>query len=436
MELRAMRAAWLAIACAACSARGVEVVIHVPPNVAADEVDVYVGVDECNNCDTAVGWDNSGGKLPADRIFLTDIDAATVAESDGGGRYHVTLQSKRDEKVDRLIVVAFHGTTVVAARRLDGVIIPANNPQQWNVTLDPVSDIVGSMYTPPPANTWRLHAWPPTMTSLARCLVGESTLSGPLVREFYLRKDDPDCDDGMIMQECDDFWYMDPGSATISGANCAMNETWPTNNPSTCLLGGQGCSETKLSAGGCTAIAPEYCLPDGVCTAGCLASAALLTNCIQHQNTAAIGCTALVAGADVQCSGTYSTIVDLGALVSNTAVACGELQVAPTMPLPMVSFAQQPWVPQGTGAGSVTIQFPRDATSMCAYGVVMTFTPPVVTLPVYDALLDVSLTNGRHDVIPVEIATKIGCPTPGVALLSCNFQPSGGDHVTNCATAP
>jgi hypothetical protein len=431
--VRQLATAAVAVASVACGgARGADLEITAP--VAADEVALFVAPSPCADpeCEQSVAWDTSGGKRHGDTVFLLDTDDETRATDLGGGRYRAILvgHGDRDQKVGRVLVVAFHQGVPIASRRLQDVIVPGAGAETWNVSLAEVIDIPAG--DPSPARDgWRVHAWVATGASVGRCVVTELASNGNLVRELYLRPSDTDCDGLAAARECDPFYYLDPGSANVDQANCVTIAAWPSGDH-TCLVGGPGCSEIATTTNACLPVTPEYCAPNAVCDSTCFGG---LRACVHAGQVAAIHCTAIAVAADTPCSGTYDAPLSLAALVANSTTTCDALGFAPENRLPALQF-DPAWLPAATGSPSFTAQ----ATSGAACDYVLTMKPAAASVfaPSYYGVVDVPLSNGRHDVVPIEVLiTFAACPGSTVPLMTCTATGiDGGDGLPHCAAGP
>jgi hypothetical protein len=437
MELRQVRRAAIAlaipIAWGACGgARGADLEISVP--VAADEVDVFVAPSVCADpqCDQDVAWDNSGGKRHGDAVFLLDTDDETQATKLGAGRYRAILlgSGKRDQKVARVLVVAFQQGVAVASRRIQDVIIPGDGAETWDVHLAEVTDVPAG--DPPPARDgWRVHAWVATAATVGRCVVTELENSGNLVRELYLRPSDTDCDGLAAARECDPYYYLDPGSARVDQASCLAITAWPANDH-TCLVGGTGCSEVAPTTAQCLQVSPEYCAPNAMCDPTCFGS---LSACVHAGQVTAIHCTAIATSADVPCNGAYSAPLSLATLVANGTTTCDTLGFAAENALPGLPFDSS-WTP--TAAGSPKFSAAGPNGTPCDYVLMMEPATPSTFAQAYYGMVDVPLSNGRHDVVPIEVQVTVGaCPVGTAPLLTCTMTVvAAGDGLPHCAAAP
>lgn len=429
-----MGARWLVLlAAAACSsARGADLEIAVP--VQADEVDVFVAPYQCSDCDSAVGWDNSNGKRGADGVFKLDVDQVTVAQPLGNGHYRVVLVGKDSNPVARIVIVAFQAGTVKAAAVLQDVVLPVHRAETWDVPLDASVVDVPPGDPRPTSDGWRLRAWPPMQQTTSRCVVSEVFSNGMMQREFYLRPGDTDCDGVSPDKECDPFYYLDPGSATIDTVSCIQTFPWPTMNNSTCMLGGMGCSEISTNPTGCVRVQPEYCAAQSLCDTTCTAA---LETCVHDGQISAIHCTAITPGLDVACANGYAATFTMAPLVGASMQTCDEMRFDNAQP-PMLSFDTQ-WQPGGGANGQPTFTAqPSSNGAPCDFDLQMTPGSPVSFQDSYVTLADVKLSNGRHDVIPIQVQVQVGtvCPAMGSAL-TCNYvEATTADSIRACATVP
>jgi hypothetical protein len=428
-----MRAALaLAFACEACGgARGADLEISVP--VAADEVDVFVAEAPCAapECDQNVAWDSSGGKRHGDSVFLLDTDDETHATEIGAGRYRAILvgHGDRDEKVARVLVVAYQQGLAVASRRIQDVIIPGSGAETWSVQLTEVADVPAGDPAPT-RDGWRVHAWAAADATVGHCVVTELASNGNFVRELYLRPSDTDCDGVAAARECDPFYYLDPGSAKVDQANCLALAAWPASQH-TCLVGGTGCSEVASTTNTCLPIAPEYCAPNAICDATCFGG---LRACVHAGQVAAIHCTAVATTADVPCNGVYSAPLSLAALVAGSNTTCDTLGFATENTLPGLTFHSS-WTPVAAGSPKFTGQGPNGAP--CDYTLTMEPATPAAFAAAYYGVIDVPLSNGRNDVLPIEVQITFGtCPVGTTPLMTCTAVGIDGDGLPHCAVAP
>jgi len=307
--------------------------------------------------------------------------------------------------------------------------VPADHAETWNVTLKNVGD-VPPRDPPPTADGWRVRGWAAPEATVGRCLVTEVTINQQLVRELYLRPGDTDCD-GVPAPECDKFYYKDPGSSTIDAASCVQNFPWPTAGTPTCLVGGPGCSELG-NAGSCLQVAPEYCAPQPVCST-CVDT---IPACVHNGQVGAIHCNAIAMALDTPCPPPYTATIDLSELVKlNPNVACGDLGFSDASKLPMLSF-QPTWSPPGSTGAAPSLSAMTGASN-CVYDLAATVPMGSTLASAYYAIVDVPLSNGRHDVLPIEVNVQIGqCPVGGTPI-SCSLDGiSGSDTIHACAAAP
>jgi hypothetical protein len=244
--------------------------------------------------------------------------------------------------------------------------------------------------------------------------------------------------------ECDPFYYLDPGFACADAAKCVKSFTWPPNTPTamTCLLAGMTCSEVMpMTGNSCNArVVPEYCVPDALCNGGCTIASTGLRSCVHSGSIAAIKCSMAAIDTGTICTNEYSSLVDLSELVkANPATMCDDISIADDSTAPMFAF-NSPWTAMG-GTGAMTpgptVTPTTSATVNCQYQLV--FTPPSVIAfdPQYYGVVDVPLSNGRHDLLPIEIDLAVGqCPSSGSAVTCSLVNISGSDTLHNCATAP
>jgi hypothetical protein len=431
-----MGARWLVLlAAAACSsARGADLEISVP--VQADEVDVFVAPYQCSDCPGAVGWDNSMGPRGADGVFKLDIDQVTVAQPLGNGHYRVVLVGKDANPVARIVVVAFQQGVAKAAVRLDNVVLPIHRAETWDLKLDPNVVDVPPGDPQPASDGWRLRAWSnPAVPQpgASRCVVSERISNGTVEREFYLRPDDTDCDG--VVHECDYYYYLDPGSSTIDAANCIQPFSWPaTSTTPICMIGGMGCSETMANPLGCVRVEPAYCAAAELCSATCNTQ---LPMCVHNQGVSAIHCTAYAPALDTTCA-PYTATVSFDSLLGNTMETCDELLFADeSQAQPSYKFDTQ-WQASGGVNGGITVTAaPSGNGTPCSFDLTMVAGTPVSFKSSYLGLADVRLSNGRHDVMPIEIQTSVvaACPA-GISAMECSFTPTSTETMQKCAIAP
>jgi hypothetical protein len=256
-----VRGAYLGLCIAALAAcdDAVAIEVVVPPDMAADEVDLFIPLDPCKiavaedmfvECDFLLG--DNGIKLDAaDEIFA--LDTMLSQEANGPGSYEFRLEPGSRDFIPLLIAVSKEngaptGAVVFAGFNLD------DGPQRRRAELGRATDFTAfEQFTGPPG---QVHVWSATRAddSISNCVEVNTQ-----PRIAIVDRKDPDCDgfvdrttDGTGV-ECDPLEWNSTRSLE-SGFTCAQQ----LDPNQTCHLGGSTCTDGQQRS---------ECDPTAICVA-------------------------------------------------------------------------------------------------------------------------------------------------------------------------
>jgi len=268
-----MRWGLLAIAgVVACNTgQGADIEVHPPDGVTFDSVQLFITYDVCRDSGgdpcPAIGWPQlTAAATPVEGdVFVMKQDDELVIKStalqDGNGVLHLEA-APGFENTLAIAVVAFSGTTPVAAEVLEGKHIPVHDQEHWYVELHPVD--MASMDMSAPANgkldhralSWAREPSPaiPDTTDYAGCFAFQEWDGTTWKTKYFVPDTDHDCDG--VPPDCDPTWNHAP----VSGSRCLTRlEALPT----VCGAGLQTCVDE--SPGTCKVGTPVICTPDLLC---------------------------------------------------------------------------------------------------------------------------------------------------------------------------
>ncbi|HSD90059.1 MAG TPA: hypothetical protein VLB44_21155 [Kofleriaceae bacterium] len=269
-----MRWGLLAIAgVVACnSGQGVDIEVDAG-GVTFDSVQLFITYDVCRDAGgdpcTAIGWPQlaQAAVTPVEGdVFVMKADDELVIKStalkDGNGVLHLDA-SPGFENTLAIAVVAFNGSTPVAAEVLEGKHIPLHDQEHWLVQLHPVDPASLDMSAPAGgkldhrALSWAREPSPtvPDTKDYAGCFAFQEWDGTIWKTKYFVPDTDHDCDG--VPPDCDPTWNHAPGA---NGRCLTRLEALPA----VCGVGNQVCVDE--SPGTCKVGTPVVCTPDLLCS--------------------------------------------------------------------------------------------------------------------------------------------------------------------------
>ena len=432
-----MRRLALTFVLAACGDHGVELSVSVPPEICADttscHVELLIAPDECReghqvpHCDRGVAWDTATQK-PDGKIFILNTDAIWTAPVDADRFARFRLDAVASEStIARLIVIGYHGKSVIGMSRLTDLSIPLPRGEAWQIHLDPpLRDIADQSH----GGEDHVHIWERHDPAMSKCLVLQHPNDPAGELEFVVPPGDTDCDDEAI--ECDPFW-----AHYKSRADCVTLEG--PIDPGTCTIGNNSCADGISAQGGtCVQLSQEVCMVSTICR-----------DCPKFADDCVKGALddAFNNGSDmmhVTCSYPYNAIS--GAPCTDNARDLGIIVLDPFMPTGACDLLQfiGASVPFGTPQpaltfGGLTFKPSRDSSMRCGFGIKFTAGMGSSTTMEQRGFLDFRVTTTQeHMLIPFQLGFEPipGCPPAGTTTAICSLHQPGttSETVFRCAS--
>ncbi|MBA3503182.1 MAG: hypothetical protein M4D80_35280 [Myxococcota bacterium] len=255
-----MRASWLfvCLGLAACD-DAVVLEVHTAPGVDADEVQLFIGLGECDDC-PGIQPPNIPEILPGKVFYREDSFGATRLRTakvkDGVARFRIEASEVGDAFT---LAVAVDNTNRSAAVIQS---LPLNEAGKYRVDLreantsanglGPKSSLVSGNFV----DIWTQPG------GTFPCMGFEHWSEGRLGdRLFIVPANDLDCDARLNM-ECAPYGYEATGLPTFEEATCTKTQS-TVSTGQVCWLGGPACNEKSGEQHAC--FPTDYCLPSSYC---------------------------------------------------------------------------------------------------------------------------------------------------------------------------
>ncbi|MGE0548071.1 MAG: hypothetical protein AB7O24_06680 [Kofleriaceae bacterium] len=232
----------------------------------ATSVEVFLGERDCvtsfgSPCTYITPPEFTQRKFGVGHFLDADVVQAAPID-DGVAAIRFEARDGVDTLIHRVVIIGFDANhTPVGAIAIDReVMVPANEPLLWKVTLDPWAQIEDSYETPPEPGD-RFRVWRRAGDQLAACVLVERWSGSEGEYDFLVPEADTDCDD--VASECDAFTHLSNSTfGDRARADCVAIE--PISQA--CRLAGPVCSETMdLPVDSCVPTQTSYCFSDRFC---------------------------------------------------------------------------------------------------------------------------------------------------------------------------
>lgn len=241
------------------------VVIEVRTPGATDEVELFLGIEECGDC-PGVSPSGEAGAVPLPgRVFFRDDsgNARRYTQRAAGGvaSFHI---KPSDVGSELLTLAAIARGSAVSATLVQSIDLDAG-PQHYVLELAAARDVL-----PPPGapDGTYVAVWEqPNTTPASACFAFERWQDQQFAgRAFIVPKDDPDCD-GFTAEtgnECNPYVANGSGEPQVDDQNACLVPETVTGGLQTCRIGGPACAdgspnETEVCA------PSSYCVPNTAC---------------------------------------------------------------------------------------------------------------------------------------------------------------------------
>lgn len=248
-----------ALLLAACE-DAVVIEVHTAPGIAADRVQLYIGLGRCADC-PGIQPPLVPDILPG-RVYYREDENPVVREArveDGVATFRIEPGAGVDV-LDLAVAVDANGQSAAIIQA-----VPLASAGRYRVDLLPANPKLGVKTAAPDGNFVAIWSNPRSPIS---CMGFERWQGGELQGEriFIVPETDLDCD-GRGVAECAPYGFDAVGVPTLAETSCTALA--PLEMAEVCKLGGPACDETTGTPRTC---APSnYCLPSGYCDLGNLA---------------------------------------------------------------------------------------------------------------------------------------------------------------------
>lgn len=401
--------------CVGCAAPGLALDVTTS-DPAIVRVELFVA-DACEDgCPATVAPPGLAAR-PTDIYLVADPRSWSAVVDHGIAGFQ--LRADQSTNVSEVVAVGFDaldGGNARAVAVLHDVPVSASEPAHWQMPLAPATPIDDTLPAGDRVALWRQPAEP----GLA-CVMIEHAGGA---RELVVPKDDTDCDQ-LSMGECAPWTNLAMNApSTIAAASCLVNAS---SGPSSgiCMLGGPTCSEVAGTTTPCAVLDTEYCAPSVLC------SCAPWDQACVHDKIASVAtampmiqCDLPLMSDGAPCNGSSEISVPIpsNGFVSNTSTSCAETRIN-DLATPLGAFAADVVI-GGATVGVKRIGDPCDAE--------LVYTGKLATSQTQSLLVDLSLDNHNHLVVPLRINFVVGGCTNEQAQCSATIVT---DSMFTCAGA-
>jgi len=273
-----MRGRWLVLSVVATAACDDSIYVEIrTADLGVDNVELFVGVDQCTQGDTpcdGVAPPGYAFHYPGDVFFHDPQDSQTPLRAAPGSDGSAWFKFAASAASVHMIAIGRAADGARGASVIESVDL-IKGPLHIVSTLAP--NVALGDVTP---DRTGLAFW--TTASGDTCIGAENTdafRAGRGAAVFIVPDADSDCDDLPVDAECDPLAYLtDRGSVDKSMPTCVQHFpiTPDATNITVCEIGGAACSER--APGSITCGPTDICVPDSLCTAcGVFSPACILT---------------------------------------------------------------------------------------------------------------------------------------------------------------
>jgi len=240
------------------------VVIEVRTPGATDNVELFLGIEECFDC-PGVSPSAATGSVPLPgHVYFRDDSKTTASRytrqaSGGVASFHIKPSDLAQEV---LTLAVFAEGAQVSATIVQNIDL-SGGAQHLILELAPAQDMLPPP-VPPDGNY--VAVWEQANTSPASaCFAFEQWRNQEFQgRAFIVPKQDPDCDGILEANECNPYVANGTGEPEIAAGTACLVPQELANGTRTCRIGGPACSDADPSQ--TTACAPSsYCIPNAAC---------------------------------------------------------------------------------------------------------------------------------------------------------------------------
>jgi hypothetical protein len=415
----------LLLGCSGADAPGV--LIEVNSDVAASRFELLYSLDTCSDC-THIVPPATAARL-AQPILGTgwksaDLQSFSIALDTPSdvARFQLETPQSEPQIVKRALVVALDGTqpaeleTVLAVATFGPFEIPSNDSVKFEVPMR-AADPLGTASERDHAALWRQRS---DLGRHTACAIVEHEGGN----EFFVPKDDTDCDDPLPVAECDPFAYYAVTPPTLDRASCPA-----TDNLQHCYLGGPPCREDGMpgTMTSCAPVAPHYCIPQYLCGGSFMCGS--LFECLQYLATGTpYGFCDTQANNGMPCAGDMTSAVwSLHGLVSDTGGSCASIQIA-SLALP-ITFGDSIEIQDSTSLATFTIDQASFDPSMCTIAVRWT---GAILDASHTALVKIVTNNQVNRVVPWRIKMTNACSGSSTTMTCDSNTGATNDSFYTC----
>ncbi len=403
----------------------------------ATRIELYLATRPCTGCANFLKPKDVRTKLPGP-VWLLDGDTmartpSTVYDVTAGKVvFDLLPPAAADVDIEYVVAVGYGPEgKVVGVAKLTAVTIPYARAEFWKITLDDAVDQASSTALKPEGNrVWVWRRSSAATADLAACIGIEHSDGKMIDRTWLVPADDTDCDEVPANLECDRFNYQAMGTSGLDKANCATATSTQTVVPAgACLLGGPSCIDGS-SESSCGPVLPYVCLPSVVCSSPTCRQD--LVACVEN---GLVTYFKIMMPADMsmdRCGNSpsqYLVQVDLSSLVPTkpglTPATCTDVKFAKLDVNNAITLTTD-FTPNGAtfkvGAFAAPCKFQFSWTAGA---------PSNSSLYTF---LDLALSNGTHELLPLRIELQPGdCTVVSGANGTAHF--ASGDQLSSCALA-
>ena len=403
----------------------------------ATRIELYLATRPCTSCANLLRPKGVHTKLPGP-VWLLDGDTMvrtpnTVYDVKAGKVvFDLLPPAAADVDIEYIVAVGYEPEgKVVGVAKLTGVTIPHDRAKFWKIALDEAADQASSPALQPEGNrVWVWRRSSAATADLAACIGIEHSDGKTIERTWLVPADDTDCDEVPANVECDRFNYQAMGTSDLDKANCATATSAPTVVPAgACLLGGPSCIDGSSNSS-CGPVLPYFCLPSVVCASSSCRQdlVACVANGLVTHFKITMPATTNMGPCEADTS-QNSVIVDLSALVPTkpglTRARCTDIKFARLDVNNAITLTTD-FTPNGATFTAGQLAAP------CSF--LFSWTAGNVSTQALFTFLDLALSNGTHELLPVRIDLQpADCNAAPDASVTPHY--TAADQLSSCALA-